>query len=321
MRFSYLYNTFIFTKFCEGKKIEFPPIKNDHYTYDEVIQYYLEIFQLICENTKAVEHDKFIKLINSYENILNRQSEYGIHIDSTTASIKLSFNKSSKIDLIKDDINNFVNDKLFIKNLKLGCLSDAEESNLSLYTSIDLQINQSSKNGGAYILFFDEIERSMHPEMCRNLISDLIAFLALYKNKTFQIILASHSPFITSDIPKENIICLKRQGQTIKAERCEIETFGQNIHTILRNEFFMDSTMGNFARNTILQISKQLESSTKLSKEDLFKIEIKIGMIGEPIIKTHLVTLLDNYRNTMSSKEEQIAYYKFKLEEAERRKC
>ena len=65
-------------------------------------------------------------------------------------------------------------------------LSDGEKENLSLFASIDEQISQSPRKK-KYIFLFDEIERSMHPDLCRRLIADLIDYLGQYSEKQHEL--------------------------------------------------------------------------------------------------------------------------------------
>ena len=62
------------------------------------------------------------------------------------------------------------------------------------------------------IICFDEPEGTFHPEWARKYVYYLVKFLDLVnesKDLTFQIIIATHSPFIVSDIPEQNINCIK----------------------------------------------------------------------------------------------------------------
>ena len=71
--------------------------------------------------------------------------------------------------------------------------------------------------------------------------------------KNLHIIIASHSPFILSDLPKENIIFLE-EGKQVKPFKGK-QTFGANIHTLLSDGFFMsDGLMGEFAKGKIEEI-------------------------------------------------------------------
>ena len=108
--------------------------------------------------------------------------------------------------------------------------------------------------------------------------------------------MSTHSPFILSDLPKENVIFLK-DGKQINPDITQ--TFGANIHTLLSNGFFMsDGLMGEFAKSKITEIkdfyneNKDLknEDSKFESKKDEFKKNKKYfeniqKIIGEPFLQ------------------------------------
>lgn len=100
---------------------------------------------------------------------------------------------------------------------------------------------------------FDEIELYFHPEMQRTFISYMLDGLKQMRFKNLegiQILLATHSPFILSDIPQSKVLFLDKFGHHAKIDgMC---TFGANIHSMLRHSFFLqDGTMGDFAQKVI----------------------------------------------------------------------
>ena len=113
-------------------------------------------------------------------------------------------------------------------------------------------------------VIFDEIELYFHPEMQRTFIHYLLDGLSqmqFRKLRNIQIMLVTHSPFILSDIPKENVLFLSKNGepQDIK-DMC---TFGANIHTMLKHSFFLqDGSMGKYAQNTINDIITKVNRYT-----------------------------------------------------------
>ncbi|MBR3381440.1 MAG: AAA family ATPase [Clostridia bacterium] len=108
------------------------------------------------------------------------------------------------------------------------------------------------------MLFLDEADLTLHPEWQRRLIRLLTAFLpSIYPEtcvKDMQLVLSTHSPLLLGDIPSENISYLGKDNDVPG------ETFGQNIHTILRDGFFLESgTVGAFAGARINGIADRLE--------------------------------------------------------------
>ncbi len=58
----------------------------------------------------------------------------------------------------------------------------------------------------------------MHPEWSRILLSEVMNFLNRLEEgyERYQIIITSHSPFVISDLPKENVIALDKHLTTGK---------------------------------------------------------------------------------------------------------
>lgn len=102
-------------------------------------------------------------------------------------------------------------------------------------------------------IIFDEIELYFHPEYQRKFVSEILQQISkLYAPKiaSINILFLTHSPFILSDIPGGNILCLEdgyvRKGQQL--------TFAANIHQMLASSFFMKSTTGDFSKYQYEQI-------------------------------------------------------------------
>ncbi|WP_434059840.1 hypothetical protein [Myroides odoratimimus] len=117
------------------------------------------------------------------------------------------------------------------------------------------------------LIILDEIELYAHPDQQRVFISDLIDILRSEKfNKitNINIVFVTHSPFILSDIPSQNVLKLD-EGKVVKES--EVNSFGANIHDLLAGDFFLENnTMGKFASSKIDSIIKQLYMS-KTKKE------------------------------------------------------
>ncbi|MGI9650945.1 hypothetical protein [Chryseobacterium sp. RLHN22] len=170
-------------------------------------------------------------------------------------------------------------------------------------------------------IVLDEMELYYHPEMQRRFISDMIkAFENLRPGKieAINVCILTHSPFILSDIPLQNILRLTEDSLNGSAENRQ--TFASNIHELLRKEFMLEKGFfGEYARQKIEQVINSLKihaiiiksglnelSEIKnikkiLIKEDEFKDfdmndfltekECKelIGLVGEPVLYKSLV--------------------------------
>lgn len=146
-------------------------------------------------------------------------------------------------------------------------------------------------------LIFDEVEICFHPEYQRTFINKLLSTLdriGLTRNCSFNVIIATHSPFILSDIPQSNILYLE-EGKDV-SDTIKVNPFGANINDILRQSFFLkNGFVGEFAKRKILSMVDYLSSNFKKNKKEWTK-EVSIedfikNKIGEEIIRDQLDSL------------------------------
>jgi len=192
-------------------------------------------------------------------------------------------------------------------------LSNGEQTLFMILINIFTHIKKSKAK--EFNIFFDEMETTLHPKWQKKIFSELILILSKY-NKQINLFLMTHSPFILSDIPKENVIFLK-DGEQIQALDKK-QTFGANIHTLLSDGFFMsDGLMGEFAKNKIEEIKKFYDANKDLKKEDANfntqKIDYELkkekfkhiqSIIGEPFLQTVIKNYLDELEILFNGKNQ-----------------
>lgn len=155
-------------------------------------------------------------------------------------------------------------------------------------------------------LIFEEIELYFHPEYQRKFINSLLQQIQKAKFKdidSINLCFVTHSPFILSDIPKNNVLFLKN-GMPVR--EMQEDTFGANIHTLLQNSFFLNSVpIGEFAKNRINSMFDELHNWDRLksSEEKENKLYQQIRLVSEPFIKTQLLKLYnENISQSCESK-------------------
>ena len=160
------------------------------------------------------------------------------------------------------------------------------------------------------IILIDEGETTMHPDWQKQYIKWYIDFfLKNFKDNNFHLIFTTHSPFLLSDIPKENIVFL---NGSLK----EKQTFGANIHTLLSDSFFMkNGLMGEFAKSKINEIK---EFHTKVIKEKKTDENIEFynqnkdkfwqiqEIIGEPFLQKIVKNQLEEIELILLGRDEAI---------------
>lgn len=119
-------------------------------------------------------------------------------------------------------------------------------------------------------LILDEAELYYHPDYQRRYIRMLLdrlgnAHFDRRRIKSINIIIATHSPFILSDIQGQNILYL-RSGR----KKClEMETFGANLYELMKNSFFFDrNSIGTVAADYIRGILNRANNGQYPTIED-----------------------------------------------------
>ncbi|MEM8522930.1 hypothetical protein [Flavobacterium sp. PL12] len=145
-------------------------------------------------------------------------------------------------------------------------------------------------------IILDEIELYYHPEYQKRLVQDLLDEIkkldSLGDLKNFNILFLTHSPFILSDIPNQNILRLEEGKPSTREFE---QTFGANIHDLLANDFFMQGFMGEFAKNYIKELITDIDKipDNEIVEATYIQFLEKINLIGEPIIKNSAKSFLD----------------------------
>lgn len=250
---------------------------------------------------------------------------------------KKQFNNVSKgIELLGEIVNKYDSIDTTSNFLKIQWegLSTGEDTILSIYSRFyNLKSFELKKN---LIILLDEIEHSLHPEWQRNLLDNLIGYLpnVFTESESIQIVLATNVPFLIADIPTRNVVYLEKkkneenkknkenkeakiEAKTNEDTNEELDnkkkfinqTFAANVHSLLMNNFFMQSTLGKFSERRIRDIIDILKLKSKdenISKdEDTLKDELvkdgrhyspreistTIQTIGEPIIRNKLESM------------------------------
>ncbi|MFN5443349.1 MAG: AAA family ATPase, partial [Crocinitomicaceae bacterium] len=153
-------------------------------------------------------------------------------------------------------------------------------------------------------IIFDEVELYFHPDYQKKFISELVSSLSknkFKKIKNINILFSTHSPFILSDIPSQNILKLINGDPQPFVEN--EQTFGANIHELLANDFFLKKGfIGEFAKEKINSLIDFLKSEN--IEDDTWNEDYAfqcINIIGENLIKN---TLLEIYYEKFQDKLE-----------------
>lgn len=164
-------------------------------------------------------------------------------------------------------------------------------------------------------IILDEIELYYHPEYQKKYIAELlksISKVTINNIKGINLLFSTHSPFLLSDIPNENILRLKK-GEIVNSSE---PTFGSNIYDLLANDFFIsDGFIGDYSLSEIRKILDYTQSGIFNEKIHNYSLEI-VNLIGDEVIKNKLLQLLDEIES-LRPNEEQLIMLEKQLREIE----
>jgi restriction system-associated AAA family ATPase len=96
-------------------------------------------------------------------------------------------------------------------------------------------------------------------------------------------LLTTHSPFVPSDMSRENVLIFKKSGSKVEVRRPNIETFGTTFDTILEECFDVRPPMSEVPRREIKEL---------MASEDPDAIRAGIAKLGDSVDKVFLMDRL-----------------------------
>lgn len=168
----------------------------------------------------------------------------------------------------------------------------------------------------------EEVELYFHPEYQRRFVKYLLEQIEnanLPNDLSINLMFVTHSPFILSDIPRQNVLFLKDGGPDRSMQE---DTFGANIHTLLQNGFFLNSVpIGAFAKEKISKMFAILNQSDEISEESFSLLEKEIPLVSEPLLRSQLMRLFTmrkkfkqgDFQEVITALENRIRYLEEQL--------
>ena len=170
-------------------------------------------------------------------------------------------------------------------SVKFSKISDGESVFLNTFSTIF-----STLRNGKYdnkIILLDEPDLNLHPELARNFINTLNNIIEKYfVGNSLQLIISTHSPYIVTDVPKKSVFNLIDRkdylgeidslgsDQRILIRNAEV-SFGANLFDLMSDSFFLKATIGEFAKEKIIQMS-----TNKSLRDSL------LNYIDDPVLKS-----------------------------------
>ena len=187
-----------------------------------------------------------------------------------------------------------------LKDFTIAQMSSGERQMLNmvsyvLYHIKNIQSIKDDDNRVKYhniCLIFDEAELYFHPEYQRNFLAMLLESLQWCHIDTdvirsIQILIVTHSPFVLSDMMRDNMMYLDKGVCKPLPEK---EIFGANLYQLMANSFFFkENAMGKVASRQISQWIAQANERGVVNHE-------VVDMIGDDIIRNYLLRKMKGKR-------------------------
>ncbi|MCF6331528.1 MAG: ATP-binding protein [Sulfurimonas sp.] len=288
-------------------KLDFINKKLDLFKLNDLNNLHIDNVNIFINKSLLIEELTKVKDFNITEKIFNQYTR------------NISFMKINKLSqeqklFYLEYLEYFQFELTDEKGRTYSSLSYGEKKIFGLLINI-YNILRKDKNNKLFLL--DEPDLGLHPRWQKNYLNELIELMKQFHNhgfiRKYHFIITSHSPFMISDLPKDNVIFLK-DGKQVDVD---INPFGANIHTLLSHGFFMEGgLMGEFAKGKIDEVIKLLNSPNKLTDKEIQHCENIISIIGEPIIKNQLRRMLDSKNINYIAKDvkDEIEFLKHRIE-------
>ncbi|MDD2368608.1 MAG: AAA family ATPase [Sulfuricurvum sp.] len=287
--------------------------KNSQETINNTIEEVGKIQSVLIDFLKEekilnFEMQKLINSVNFESQILNTEDR---------KIFDKYLNRKVDIKLLSNLLTNiapWVDIEYFEDDKSYKSLSSGEKTLFSFMINLMYQVDNLKDTKYKQInLFLDETELGLHPQWQKQYLKYIIMTLKDF-DINIHIIFITHSPFILSDIPKENVIFLDKFDEKTKekypklnidglkngncinvSDHIDINPFGSNIHTLFSHGFFMeDGLMGEFAKEKINDVYDFLSNPNTQINLTQIKAQNIINLIGEQILKKELQILYDD---------------------------
>lgn len=298
-------NDFIYYKLIQLNRYE---AYRSCFAHPNKIKRLKDILQAIEVDTSHITH-KIKQAINflKYDSLYNLKLDSFIDIQQLSEVIQDVIRKTDSIVKQKTieyippsflDATILLNDGSNFNELSSGEKQRIYAATNLLYhlininsVSHDLMVHYNYVN-----IIFDEVELYFHPDMQRKFLKYLLRYLkwaGLENIFGLNFCFVTHSPFILSDIPSNNILFLETAEDIELASRNiklgTLKTFGANIHELLMNGFFMSQTLGDFALDEIREIKDFFDVLEKIENGDEQKFEELKTRYQEKRLRFHFV--------------------------------
>lgn len=238
-----------------------------------------EFIELQTENMQVLKDSTWFKQVKNF--FEDYDDIKGIEIDQT-----INFGFKPLIELIIEQYNNKETVYGRMLNIIPQPMSSGEVAMINIFATVYSALKKETS--GSILLIIDEIDAFLHPKWQQDILTHITGWInksEVFYNKKVQLVVATHSPIILSDIPKDKIIYLKEPFEAFSGEQF---TFGANISTLYYDSFFMEQgSIGAIARKEIQWAINNMENRD-LSLSEWKKLVYIINNVGDKFLREKL---------------------------------
>lgn len=324
-------------------------ISDDEYDSDKMADKLTEVF--LAENPDEIQYKRLIRRIidcwidelveiNQFIGDINEKGESKEESSSSdieTFHIYFDEKKHEDDDELNLDIKTLFEEKAILYHINVFLnfswdLSSGEFEQLSLFARIYFywrfeipdkfsgNIAKTKHSNDFMLILLDEADMLLHPEWQREYVANVVSFCnKLYEDKMVQIVIATHSPIMLSDIPRQNTLFLKKDKESGKVYSVDgSDTFASNIYGLFRESFFIEGGMiGKYAEKKLKDLADDILSYSG-DERKRYSIDKRISMIGDTFIRKNYRELFEKeWPSTSADKLENIVQLKKRIEELE----
>ncbi len=210
--------------------------------------------------------------------------------------------KYSQWEKIKNDWHSGIENQF---KVNFGLLSEGEERFIDTIAKIKDCVTEDNETK-LLIAIMDEPDQALHPEWARRFIDIIVKALENAEHECdIQLILSTHSPYLLSDILPSNVFLLEssdveRQLSVQRMDKINANScFGANIYDLMKNQFFMENTVGEFATKKLNNLAREIEGLDRDNEKNIENIEYFVDQIGESVIQKILKKKLEDRKQRL----------------------
>jgi predicted ATP-dependent endonuclease of OLD family len=157
-----------------------------------------------------------------------------------TESYIIEFKESN--NRLDENFYNFMDRSTRFKLDWLG-LSSGHRAYLDIFSLLRFDLKNIKTDN--VLICIDEGDLYLHPKWQADFFYKLVNLIPKFKTANYQFILTSHSPFLVSDLPKQNLVFLGKDDSKLDLGIINenVKTFAGNLGKLYLDAFFMEGNI------------------------------------------------------------------------------